>query len=443
MLSLPLILAAGSLSTLIAGAPVPSSPLSGHRHAERHSHALSHARSLEKRTYNVLGGDGKVAAGWPDYDNWWPDFDEMFEANRDTMRQSCTQWNVPNNSDDEIDNISSAIKEVSDSSGVDPRFILAIVIQESNGCVRAPTTNYGVTNPGLMQSHNGQGSCNNGEVLNPCPAEQITQMIKDGTEGTSDGDGLKQCLEQAGGSGDAANFYAAARIYNSGSIAASGNLGQGIATHCYSSDVANRLTGWSTGPSTCENNVIGSLDKAVTSVFRFTSSLLGGSDSDSSDSGDSASSSTETSTSTTTAAPTATEAPTSTTETPSTTEAPATTEAPSTVTSTTTTTSTSTSTNTVTYTMNGSPTSTAAATSSASTAPAAPTASSSSSSSAAPIYPYASSSCTQYYTVTDGDYCLKVEESTGVSLSQLRELNSGLKEDCTNLWLGYQYCIKA
>ncbi|KAL4995222.1 hypothetical protein BDV10DRAFT_175162 [Aspergillus recurvatus] len=454
MLSLPLILAAGSLVTLIAGAPVPSSPLSGHRHAERHSHSLSHAHSFEKRTYNVLGGNGKVVAGWPAHDNWWPDFEEMFEANRDTMRQSCAQWNVPNNSDDEIDNISSAIKEVSSSSGVDPRFILAIVIQESNGCVRAPTTDNGVVNPGLMQSHNGKGSCNNGEVLTPCPADQITQMIKDGTEGTSDGDGLQQCLEQAGGSGDAANFYAAARIYNSGSIAATGNLGQGIATHCYSSDVANRLTGWSTGPSKCEDNVIGTLDKAVTSVFRFTSSLLGGSDSgsdsDSGDSSESASSSTTATTATTTtattttAAPTTTEAPASTSEAPSTTEAPATTEAPSTVTSTSTTTSTSTSTHTVTYTLAGSPTSTAAATSNASSAPAAPaTQSSSASSSSAPIYPYASSSCKQYYTVTDGDYCLKVESAIGVSLSQLRELNSGLKEDCTNLWLGYQYCIKA
>jgi hypothetical protein len=62
---------------------------------------------------------------------------------------------------------------------------------------------------------------------------------------------------------------------------------------------------------------------------------------------------------------------------------------------------------------------------------------------AAPIYPYADSDCKEYYTVVEDDYCLKVESAIGVSLDELRELNSGLKEDCTNLWLGYQYCIKA
>ena len=37
-------------------------------------------------------------------------------------------------------------------------------------------------------------------------------------------------------------FYIAARLYNSGSVDPSGNLQAGIATHCYSSDIANRLT---------------------------------------------------------------------------------------------------------------------------------------------------------------------------------------------------------
>ncbi len=46
-------------------------------------------------------------------------------------------------------------------------------------------------------------------------------------------------------------FYRAARIYNSGSIDASGDLGAGVATHCYASDVANRLMGWTGNGSTC------------------------------------------------------------------------------------------------------------------------------------------------------------------------------------------------
>lgn len=68
--------------------------------------------------------------------------------------------------------------------------------------------------------------------------------------GTSSGDGLAGCLNQADANGAAA-FYRAARIYNSGSIAPSGNLDAGIATHCYASDIANRLTGWVEAPHAC------------------------------------------------------------------------------------------------------------------------------------------------------------------------------------------------
>lgn len=45
--------------------------------------------------------------------------------------------------------------------------------------------------------------------------------------------------------------YRAARIYNSGRVDPSGDLGKGIATHCYASDVANRLTGRVHAKSTC------------------------------------------------------------------------------------------------------------------------------------------------------------------------------------------------
>jgi hypothetical protein len=181
-----------------------------------------------------------------------------FTANEVIMADSCTQWNVPNNTPEENSDISSAIQSVASSTGIDPRFILAIVMQESNGCVRAPTTNYGVVNPGLMQSHDGSGSCNNGGVQTPCPPAEIAQMVKDGTSGTSSGDGLQQILTGIGGT-DVSMYYQAARIYNSGSIgttAGEKNLGAGIATHCYASDVANRLTGWTTAASTCNQNTI-------------------------------------------------------------------------------------------------------------------------------------------------------------------------------------------
>lgn len=114
------------------------------------------------------------------------------------------------------------------------------MLQESSGCVRAPTSNYGVRNPGLMQSHNGGGTCNSditGQVQSPCPAGVITQMIREGAGGTDSGDGLANCINQSGRSNDA-DFYRAARIYNSGSVASSGRLECGIATHCYASDIA-------------------------------------------------------------------------------------------------------------------------------------------------------------------------------------------------------------
>lgn len=103
-----------------------------------------------------------------------------------------------------------------------------------------------------MQSHDGAGSCNRGgTVQNPCPESEILQMIQDGTEGTSSGDGLQQCLKETGVS-DVSMYYKAARIYNGGLGGYNANnLGSGCCTLCYSSDVANRLMGWHVGNSGC------------------------------------------------------------------------------------------------------------------------------------------------------------------------------------------------
>jgi len=117
-------------------------------------------------------------------------------------------------------------------------------MQESGGCVRVPSTNGGVQNPGIMQDHDGSANCIN---VNPCPASTITKMISEGTAGTASGDGLANCLNQAasmGGKGAQA-FYWASRIYNTGSYIAGSDLGKPkYGTSCYSSDMANRLTGW-------------------------------------------------------------------------------------------------------------------------------------------------------------------------------------------------------
>lgn len=178
---------------------------------------------------------------------------DRFNLNIPIMQESCqNNWAVPNDSASEISMLKSSILSVAASANIDPRFILAIVMQESNGCVRVITTNYGVENPGLMQSHNGAGSCNRGGVVQtPCPESQITQMVQDGTMGTSSGDGLVQCVAESGVS-DVSRFYRGARIYNGGQGGYNkDDLGSGCCTLCYSSDVANRLTGWSTGTSGC------------------------------------------------------------------------------------------------------------------------------------------------------------------------------------------------
>ena len=199
-------------------------------------------------TYKMFNGDGSPSAGWPSQDSW-ADFDTAFQNSVPNMKASCAQWNQDDDSDQEISDIKSAIQSTASSSGLDSRFILAIMMQESNGCVRVQTTDNGVRNPGLMQSHNGDGTCwNNGVGTNPCPSSEITSMIQNGVEGTPSGDGLKQCVSQSNSAGSQ-SYYQAAVIYNSGNLPS--NLDDNTATPCYASDVANRLMGWFSGTSTC------------------------------------------------------------------------------------------------------------------------------------------------------------------------------------------------
>ena len=201
--------------------------------------------------YKPLAGDGGTGAGWPDM-NKWSGFDELWNANLPLMRGSCG-WNGwgAENSASELSALKSAILQVSTESGVSARFMLAIVMQESKGCVRVKPTENGVHNPGLMQSHNGSGTCFG---VNPCPSSTILQMIRDGTSGTSSGDGLKQCLAKTSavvGTKNGRAYFGAARMYNSGSVNYS-NLNQGFnSVACYASDIANRLTGWTNAASRC------------------------------------------------------------------------------------------------------------------------------------------------------------------------------------------------
>ncbi|KAK0391790.1 hypothetical protein NLU13_1289 [Sarocladium strictum] len=228
------------LAAVAAAAPARSS-----------SGLVAFAKRAVSDTYTFYTGNGSPAQGWPDFGNWGT-YEELWATNSPVMAQSC-EWNGwgANDSPEEIAAIDSAIQQVSGETGVDARFILAIVMQESIGCVRAPTTDNGVRNPGLMQSHNGDGDC---AGVNPCPAEEILQMIRDGTAGTASGDGLQQTIAAAAAAtGDTGvrSYYAGARLYNSGS-ADYENLNNGItATPCYVTNVANRLTGWVLAPEQC------------------------------------------------------------------------------------------------------------------------------------------------------------------------------------------------
>ncbi|KAL8671413.1 MAG: hypothetical protein Q9168_004086 [Polycauliona sp. 1 TL-2023] len=175
------------------------------------------------------GGGGYVnysgpASAFPNR-NDWATYDALWKQNHTLIRFNA--------SEQEAGWIHEAIETVSKSSQVDVRAILAIIVQESGGNPRIHTTNNGIRNPGLMQSHNGV------EFDAARPKESILQMVRDGTEGTKDGDGLKQLLHKYG------NYYEAFRGYNSGSVDKA-NLNDAVgATGDYVQKAANRLMGHS------------------------------------------------------------------------------------------------------------------------------------------------------------------------------------------------------
>ncbi|KAI9891348.1 MAG: hypothetical protein M1814_002861 [Vezdaea aestivalis] len=199
--------------------------------------------------YKMHSGDGSA---FPPKEQWIS-FDAMFNQNKPILSASCAQFGQPDNSKAEIKALYDSIQLIAQETKVDHRFILAITMQESGGCVRAPTTNWGVRNPGIMQCHNGDGTCNNdrtGKAHNPCPSHMILQMMQDGVAGTKHGDGLVQSINKSGDK-DTRAYYRGARIYNSGSLHISGILEAPGSTRCYVSDIANRLTGWVKAERNC------------------------------------------------------------------------------------------------------------------------------------------------------------------------------------------------
>ncbi|KAK1248994.1 hypothetical protein MKX08_007214 [Trichoderma sp. CBMAI-0020] len=197
--------------------------------------------------------------GWQNFPpvSEWIEFDAMWNNSKTAMAQSCADLGIgscsngagafgPGNSGEQTGLIWNAIQQVAQASLVDHRFILATILQEltppkSIGCVNVcPSNNPDPSqpdNPGLMQSDGGVTFVGN-SASDSSQQSSITQMVIDGTQGTSLGDGLVQCINQYG------NIYEAARCYNSGAVN-SGNLNDGEgATASYVNDIANRMTGW-------------------------------------------------------------------------------------------------------------------------------------------------------------------------------------------------------
>jgi hypothetical protein len=354
-------------------------------------------RAGQGKAYQVFGGDGSLGQGWPSSNDWLSFADLWYVANSSlpktmltllralnlpTLEASCTQYkgSPPNNNQNEINNIKSALESTSKTTGLDSRFLLAVMMQESKGCVRAPTTSYGETNPGLFQSFNGLGSCNpdNVNFVVECPKKDIDLMVQEGA-GVNLDFGLQQAIAQSGASDDS-KYYKGARIYNSGSIAASGNLGDGIATHCYSSDIANRLVGWPSDqgrPSSCEEASIGSVQGST--------SYSGG------NTGNTNNNNNNNNNEQPTQEPPQQEANTPQPEDQPETPAPTETPTPS------------------------------------------------NNDASAPKIEGASPNCKSWYTVKEGDHC----SNLSVSFDTLRQLNSKLDDKCSNLWKGYAYCIAA
>ena len=171
-----------------------------------------------------------------------------WDANEQLFPTACSWFaqTGAENSASENGDIKTHISEIANFTKVDPRFILAITMQESRGCVRVKTTIGSHDNPGLMQSNQGDNSCFGLQAGQPCSSKTISGMLMDGTSGTAAGDGLAAILQDQATQGynGAQLYYRAARIYNSGSVATDGLLEHGGATHCYVSSIANRLTGW-------------------------------------------------------------------------------------------------------------------------------------------------------------------------------------------------------
>ena len=237
-----------------ADSPAPggdetSSPTSGGGNGPKVSSPKAFDSGAGCKSQDLSGPDahdsykcyGNTADTMPSKDKW-ASWDSLWEGNQKLLKTACSNLGQgTDNTEEQNKWIGDAIQKVAKDTMVDARFILAIVMQESHGCVNVGATNNGVSNPGLMQSHNGESFCGSDKS----PEEQqksIEQMVRDGVQGTSDGAGLIQGIDKYG------DIFAAARKYNSGSCDPFNLNNAFTSTKSYVQSVANRMTGYVMSP---------------------------------------------------------------------------------------------------------------------------------------------------------------------------------------------------
>ncbi|RYP20231.1 hypothetical protein DL765_002905 [Monosporascus sp. GIB2] len=159
----------------------------------------------------------------------WRSFDELYNIHSPYMAMTGSTWG-------DIEKIRTSCLNIGAQYGVDPRIILAMIMQESHGYVGVRTTYSweGIPTAGLMQCWGCQGYPGRVNLSQ----QEIDNMVRGGVEH------YKGNLRNWGDAMTESCVYPAMREYNSGNVNPN-DLSDGRgATPSYVSDVAQRLQGW-------------------------------------------------------------------------------------------------------------------------------------------------------------------------------------------------------
>lgn len=171
-----------TIHTLTTIAPIPAAQPNSDTSSTSSTSSCSGPSGTSSAAYTAYTGHGYASEGWPQACQWLS-FQDLWTANQNIMAGGCSQWSQPANSPEEILGIQAAIQAEANALNYDVRFLFAIMMEESSGCVRVWNTTGVVNNPGLFQSHNGPGSCHQQPALPSCPFSEIVQMVRDGVDG--------------------------------------------------------------------------------------------------------------------------------------------------------------------------------------------------------------------------------------------------------------------